>query len=290
MSAHLSPEAVLPEEASLADMESVEAALQMAPETKLAYGWINRRLKLRRQRDDLGLSRDAIRAAYRLDDDLQLDRELAELALAEDYLSGFLGQPGRYSLVADAELLFRGLAERLHALPDDLRRLWRLAGFAMIKGRAAVQGPMERYFPFAAPVPEHLPWLAVTGLAEAWGLPVAAEGAAEPPVTLEALAAAFADPARSDVLAPELFSLLERLRVEFEAHASPQRAITLLAKLRYTLARLAPERLSESQRLQVRSEAAAIQAQLAVLLGEPPSAVRPEKGFGARLGALFGGR
>ena len=41
--------AVLPADVTAAEIEGAEAALQMAPETKLAYGWINRRLKLRRQ-------------------------------------------------------------------------------------------------------------------------------------------------------------------------------------------------------------------------------------------------
>ena len=286
--------AMLPADADLADMEAVEAALQMAPETKLAYGWINRRLKMRRQSRDLGLSSQAIGAAYRLEDDSQLARELGELALADDYLDGFLGQAGRYSLVADAEPLFSGLAERLAALPEDLRRSWRLAGFAMIHGRAAVQGPLERHFPFAKPVPEHMPAWALRSFAEARGL--LASGADKEssgdldPAVQDALAAIFADPGRSDAIAPELFALMERLRVEFQEQSNPQRALTLLAKLRYTLARLEPERMSEAQKRQVRSEAAAIQAQMTLLLGDsiPPAAA--DTGLAGRVARLFGGR
>ena len=286
--------AVLPEDADLADLESVEAALQMAPETKLAYGWINRRLKMRRQREDLRLSPQAIAAAYRLEDDSQLERELGELALVDDYLDNFLGQSGRYSLVADGESLFSGLHERLAALPDELRRPWRLAGFSMINGRAAVQGPLEHHFPFAKPVPEHLPALALRSFAEARGLLRSAgdhdEARALEPALQDGLAAIFADPGRSEVLAPELFALMERLRVEFQEQANPQRALTLLAKLRYTLARLEPERLSESQKRQVRSETAAIQAQMKFLLGDiGPTAANP-LGFVSRVARLFGGR
>ncbi len=284
--------AVLPADLGVEDMESVEAALQMAPETKLAYGWINRRLKLRRQRDELGLAEDAIRAAYRLQDPSQLERELSQLALAEDYLGHYARQPGRYSLVADAELLFVGLEARLAALPADLQGLWRLAGFAMIHGRAAVQGPLERHFPFAKPVPEHMPAWALGAFAEAHDLAPTAlgepGGQALDPGSRAALAAIFADPGQGDVLAPELFALMERLRVEFQALSTPERALTLLGKLRYTLARLDPERLDEAQKRQVRSEAAAIQAQMLVLLGEP--VLVPGAGLAVRVARLFSGR
>ncbi len=127
--------AVLPADAGSVDLDAIEAALQMAPETKLAYGWINRRLKLRRQRDDLKLPLQTILDAYRMPGPIQLDREIEELALAEDYLADYCDAPGLYSLVGQAEALFVGLRERLAALPDELRPLWRLAGFAMINGR-----------------------------------------------------------------------------------------------------------------------------------------------------------
>lgn len=278
--------AVLPEGAGVADMEAVEAALQMAPETKLAYGWLNRRLKLRRQRDELGLDAAAIKAAYRLEDVSQLERELVELALAEDYLAAFAGRPGRYSLIADAEALFSGLAQQLAGLSEGLRPFWRLAGFAMIHGRAAVQGPLERHFPFARPVPDHLPALAIQGLAEERGL-----SAQDDPQALQArLRALVADPGQSAELAPELFALMERLRVEYQSQTTPERALTLLSKLRYTLARLEPERLSDAQRRQVRSEAAAIQAQMGVLLGDPAPVAPPAAGLAERVARLIGGR
>ncbi len=110
------------------------------------------------------------------------------------------------------------------------------------------------------------------------------------PAVQDALAAIFADPGGSDVLAPELFALMERLRVEFQEQSNPQRALTLLAKLRYTLARLEPERMSEAQKRQVRSEAAAIQAQMTLLLGDsiPPAAA--DTGLAGRVARLFGGR
>ena len=285
--------AVLPADATSNDLEAVEAALQMAPETKLAYGWINRRLKLRRQRDELGLPLEAICEASRLAGPPQLDREIAELALAEDYLADYCAQPGRYSLVGDAERLFVGLRERLELLPEELRDLWREAAFMLIHGRAYVKGPLDRHFPFAAPVPDHLPAWAMRRLAEERELvatgPGRDEAAALDPETRQDLLAAFADRSRSPVLAPALFGLTERLRAEFHEEHNPVRMLKLLEKLRQTMGDLAPEQLDDQQRRRLRSQVAAVQAQMGVLLGEAPSP-RNRRALAVRLTRLFTGR
>jgi hypothetical protein len=264
--------AMLPAEAGAADLEFVEAALQMAPETKLAYGWIGRRLKMRRQRDELNLPLESMCESYRLEDAAAIDREIQDLALAEDYLDSYRGEPGHYSLIDDAEALFVGLRECLSVLPVPLRRLWRLAGFAMIDGRAQVQGPMDRQFPFAPPAPEHLPASALRALAEDHDL-LAASGAGGEPAALspqaeEKLAAVLADRSRSGELAPELYRLMERLRAEHQDQRLPKRVIKQLERVRESLSRLEPDRFSGREGRQLRSELAAIQAQAAYLLGE----------------------
>ncbi len=285
--------AVLPADATSNDLEAVEAALQMAPETKLAYGWINRRLKLRRQRDELGLPVEAICEASRLAGPPQLDREIAELALAEAYLANYCAQPGRYSLVGDAERLFVGLRERLELLPEALRDLWREAAFMLIHGRAYVKGPLDRHFPFAAPVPDHLPAWAMRRLAEERELvatgPGRDEAAALGPETEQDLLAAFADRSRSPVLAPALFGLTERLRAEFHEEHNPVRMLKLLEKLRQTMGDLAPEQLDEQQRRRLRSQVAAVQAQMQVLLGASEASPR-RTAVGARLARFLGVR
>ena len=282
--------AVLPADVTAAEIEAAEAALQMAPETKLAYGWINRRLKLRRQRHDMGLSDEAIQRAYRFADPSKIDTELGELALAEAYLQRFCRAPGHYSRVADAELLFVGLYARLQVLPPSLAELWKMAGMAMIHGRAAIQGPFDRQFPFAEPVPGQMPLLAMRRYAEEQGL-VATGGADDETLdkkVREALVLIFADPGRSTALAPELYSLMERLRAELQDLSSPARALQLLQKLRDTLIHLDPERLTATQRRQMKSELAAIQAKTAVLLGDAESSpARPRRGA---LSRLFGGK
>ena len=275
--------AVLPSDITAAEIEAAEAALQMAPETKLAYGWINRRLKLRRQRQDLGLSDAEIQRAYRLADAGRIEVELGELDLAEDYLGRFLRAPGAYSLIADAEPLFVGLNAQLRRMAPSLAELWKLAGMAMICGRAAIQGPFDRQFPFADPIPGQLPLLAMRRLAEEHGLAGPAGGEdslALDKAAREQVALILSDPARSEHLAGELHALMERIRAELQDLSSPARALQLLQKLRDTLARVDPERLTPAQRRQMQSEVAAIQAKSAVLFGEAPA---PRSGGLSRL-------
>lgn len=263
--------AMLPGEAIAADLEFVEAALQMAPETKLAYGWIGRRLKMRRQRDELELPLETMCESYRVEDAAAIDCEIQELALAEDYLDSYRGEPKHYSLVADAEALFVGLRERLSLLSGPVGRLWRIAGFAMIDGRAKVQGPMDRQFPFAPPAPPHLPASALNAFAEDHDLLAPAEtddSAAIGSQTEAKLAVVLGDRSRSGELAPALYRLMERLRAEHQDQRLPKRVIKQLEKVRESLSRLEPDRFSGHEGRQLRSELAAIQAQAAYLLGE----------------------
>lgn len=275
--------AVLPAGVTAAEIEAAEAALQMAPETKLAYGWINRRLKLRRQRQELGLSEEEIVRAYRLADPGRIEVELGELALAEDYLASFAGAPGRYSLIADAELLFVGLHANLQALPPELAQPWKLAGFAMICGREAVSGPMDRHFPFAAPMPAQMPTMALRRYAEEQGLTPAGGGGPLDPGALRAAEALLSDAARGSALATQLYDLMERIRAEFQDLVSPVRAIHLLEKLRDTLAHVEPGALSVDQRKRISSEAAIISARISVLLGAKKDSAKLGGGGLARL-------
>ena len=278
--------AVLPANVTAAEIEAAEAALQMAPETKLAYGWINRRLKLRRQRQELGLSDQEIQSAYRLADAGRIEVELGELSLAEEYLERFAGAPHAYSLIADAEKLFVGLHAQLSHMAPSQAELWKLAGMTMILGRTGIAGPFDRQFPFADPVPGRLPLLTIRRLAEEHGLdPPEGDDEAAPldKATREQLAAILSDPARADHMAGELHFLMERVRAQLQDLTSPARALQLLQKLRDTLAMMDPERLTPGQRKHMQSEVAAILAKSAVLFGDEQG-----RAAASRLSALGG--
>ena len=150
--------AVLPAEATPADIEMIEAILQMAPETKLAYGWIDRRLKLRFQLDVLELPAADIVEHYRLSDASQIERELTELKLAEEYLNDFLRTPQAYAAIDWAEEPFEQLAQRLEFYAEPTNRaVFQLVGFCLIQAATTDEKlrPL-RTFPFVPPQPGYL--------------------------------------------------------------------------------------------------------------------------------------
>ena len=266
--------AVLPDDVAPADLDFVEAALQMAPETKLGYGWVNRRLKMRRQRDELALPEDWIVEAYQLEGPEQLAREIDELALAERYLAEWCETPGDYARIDDAETLFAGLAAQLAAPPKGQRGLWRIIGFALIAARGQLHTAPGRSFPFVDPDPRHLPGAALRRFGEEQGLLESAgeEGRDTPPDRdARARLRAVFETAEGRVAALDaLLSAMAAVQEEHRERAKPGIALRRIQQLRRRLDQLAPERLDPRQQRQLRSEVAAIQAQAAYLLGESP--------------------
>lgn len=264
--------ALLPDGTKAREVEYVEASLQMAPETKLAYGWIDRRLKLRKQRDVLRLPVDEIMAAYRIDEAGQIDRELAELALAEDYLRSFRGEPAHYSAIADAGELFIGLREQLGGLPEDKTLFWRNAGFAMIEGRTPdLQKRLAQLFPFAAPVAPEIPGAAQIRLAqrlEVDGANDLADEGALAPRAAEDLFAIVQDRRRSRAIAKLIADIVDELRLEHSERNAPERMLQKVRQAGKLIARLQPHRLSPAQRRTLSVELAALMAHGHFLLGE----------------------
>jgi len=141
---------LLPEDATPIDLELVEADRQLAPNTKLAYGWIDRRLKLRYHKFNLGIEEKLICDTYKLKSLGQLHTELEELELAEQFLEEYLERPHDYLLVEDTELYFIGLHKQLVNIKDELiKQIWKLIGFAMIKEATTLKIEPGNYFPIA---------------------------------------------------------------------------------------------------------------------------------------------
>ncbi|MCC5970164.1 MAG: hypothetical protein JJU15_09450 [Pararhodobacter sp.] len=264
--------AVLPPDCSAADIDYIEAALQMVPETKLRYGWVNRRLKLRRQLETLKLPRDWVLSAYQISEPEQLERELAELTLAEAFLSERQGEPGHYAAIADAEPLFVALNEQLPPVPPRLRPVWQSIGFAMIAARATLGSALGGVFPFEQPAPKHLPSLALRRFAQEKlhvdDAPLDGETPASAAL-LEDLRSFFDGCSEEDDGA--LRDLIEVMRILREEQREAEKPAVMLQRMRRTrqqMDRLSPERLTQEQRNALRSEVAAIQAQANYLLGE----------------------
>ena len=260
--------AVLPPEVERADLEFIEAALQMAPETKLAYGWLDRRLKLREQREQLGLADAWIVEAYRMDEPEQVERELAELALAEAYLAEVCGTPSRYSAIGDAEALFCGLAGQLTTLPRRLARPWRGLGLLLIDQRAKLDPSLAKHFPFAEPISAELAPLVLTRLAQEWGLEETdgEEGhRLRKPVLQELNSLALSGQPR-ERLAAQVQDQLDAARLQLRQDRIPQRLTQNLRQVRRQVEKLDLSRLEGREAQRLRGELAALFAEARPLL------------------------
>jgi hypothetical protein len=281
--------AVLPVDASPEDIEYVEAALQLAPETKLAYSWINRRLKLRRQRFDLSLPVSRILESYRLESQADLDRELSELAMAEDYLENTLGRPGHYALIEDSEKLFSGLHSNLCQLPENDRCLWRLAGFDMILARDKIDADLCAYFPFAAPKPAHIPVRVLFRLAAEEELLSEQQLKQEsdlPESTRRQLAAVLFRTAEAPRLTRIILDILDHLQIEHREQNAPKRTLKRIQQARQLIENLEPETLTSNQRARIGSELSAIVYHGRRLLEGDPSTPPLVGGFAERAKGL----
>ena len=252
--------AVLPAEATPADIEMIEAILQMAPETKLAYGWIDRRLKLRFQRDVLELPAADIVENYRLSDASQIEREVNELKLAEEYLSDFLRTPDAYAAIEWAEEPFEQLTQRLESYVDPtVCAVVQLVGFCLI---AAAAGNEElrplRTFPFVPPQPGYLQNLLQHRLGSELNLwPVRSdETSFDAPKTndrlklIEALSASEHAAERASLILKITTDIVD----EFKSAPNPQFIVQRLRQITRMAAHIDLRQLTANQREQIAQE------------------------------------
>jgi hypothetical protein len=125
--------AILPAEATIEDIEEIESELQEIPETKLEYDWISRRLKLRYRRDVLRFSSDRLVKMYRFKGKEDVNRELQQLQLAEEYLDIYLKKPGEYELVEQSEEIVRQLQAALENKTPEMAEMSKLVAFPLMK-------------------------------------------------------------------------------------------------------------------------------------------------------------
>jgi hypothetical protein len=256
--------AVLPAETAAAEVEFIEAALQMAPSLRLEYGWINRRLKLRQHARDL--DRAAIVEAYGFKDPAAVDAELAELELAERYLD-WIGEAGHYDRVAGDEVAFVALARQLGGLRDDaLAALWRTLGFAMLRAASELDAEILHYFPFAeARPPAVRQWVPRTLAEERELVPRQAigENRALDAKTAAVLGRALDDPATALATARTVVTLTDTLKGDPERLLGASRVLQQLRAARKTLEAQEGDPLTPAQRRQVRAELASLEVYLA---------------------------
>ncbi|HEY3974113.1 MAG TPA: hypothetical protein VGM18_13990 [Candidatus Sulfotelmatobacter sp.] len=130
---------VLPSNATFPDLEEIESELQEIPETKLEYDWISRKLKLRRRRDHHKIPPDKLRKMYRFKSQKDINREIEQLELAEDYLERYLKRPREYEAVDKSEQMFKQLQQALENKSGEIEELSRLIAYPLVKEARGLQ-------------------------------------------------------------------------------------------------------------------------------------------------------
>lgn len=277
--------AVLPGDALPQDIEYVEAALQLAPETKLAYSWINRRLKLRRQKNELKLPVPQLLKSYRLQAVKEVDCELEELKLAETYLQDFCGEPMQYAEILDAEELFVKLNATLNQIAVAKRALWQLLGFAMIFSRNELKVKLVGYFPFTPPLPAFAPDLALFELARSEGILQEEQSRDADPLPARAeklLSGLLRQRGDAERLSQETINILDQIRIDHNKNETPQIMLRNIQNARRLAERIEAGVLTKQQKAELGSELAAFTHHSKRLLetgagAPPPLSVRQRK-------------
>lgn len=258
--------AVLPADISRDKLEYIEAALQMAPELKLSYSWINRRLKLRQHVADL--DREKVAKAYRFQDAEAVDVELEQLALAEEYLA-WRGTPGAFGRVERQEDRFVQLTAQLRGLKaDHMIGLWKHIGFALISASDDLERAIDHYYPFTPPVPGAIVQWVPRAMASELGL-------AEPqpagqvqhvkPDLAQQLRAHIDDPERATRTARSVMGLVDTLKSNESAYLGPQRVVHHLRMARDAIEALGPDNIPERQTRRIEAEMAALRQHVTAL-------------------------
>ncbi|HAW47636.1 MAG TPA: hypothetical protein DCX34_10415 [Roseovarius sp.] len=219
---------ILPATATAEDLELLEAELQMTPETKLDYGWVERRLKLRRHAEQLKIPRKRIKETYRFKREEDINTELAQLSLAEEYLEHYLSKPRAYRFVAHSEQLFKNLEEALRGKSGEEAELRRALGFMLAKEAGNLGARVYNFNPIFARDFEKV----ATRFAEEEGIELADPtepsetsdgdddddplgGLSDAPSTKYApLKPIFGDASKSEEVAPKIVDIYESIRDE----------------------------------------------------------------------------
>lgn len=136
--------AVLPSDATLADVIDVEAALQAKQETKLEYDWVGDAQLMKAMVLQHGGTSEVAKRLNRSDKEIR--NTIQALAEADIYLKEWVGAPGQYSRVRDeAEQLFKDLPKRLEGKDAALQQASRVIAWSLFENRDRLTGRLYNY-------------------------------------------------------------------------------------------------------------------------------------------------
>lgn len=137
---------VLPTSASDKEIKEIEVRLQMQPETKLAYTWVNEALTIKDLMQS-GFTREEITRDMRKDI-REVLAMLQALGHAEVYLKDWKGQPEDYELVERGKQLFGDMARDLKDKVGEHLEVSRRIGF-LIQDNSSSLGTRAYAFNFS---------------------------------------------------------------------------------------------------------------------------------------------
>jgi ParB-like chromosome segregation protein Spo0J len=137
---------VLPASASDKEIKEIEVRLQMQPETKLAYTWVNEALTIKDLMQS-GFTREEITRDMRKDT-REVMAVLQALGHAEVYLKDWKGQPEDYELVERGKQLFGDMARDLKDKVGEHLEVSRRIGF-LIQDNSSRLGTRAYAFNFS---------------------------------------------------------------------------------------------------------------------------------------------
>lgn len=122
--------AVLPASVTPEEIREIEVRLQMRPETKLPYGWIDESIAIQE------MIRGGKKADYVADLMKKKKKDVERMARAltevDIYLKEWLREPGEYQLVEDAEQFFNDLAKAVDGIEGDTLEAKRRIAWALV--------------------------------------------------------------------------------------------------------------------------------------------------------------
>lgn len=122
--------AVLPENVTSREVIEIEVRLQMRPETKLPYSWVNESIAIKELQEN-GLQADYV-ANLMKKRKKTIEMSLRALNEADIYLKEWLKKPGEYQHVENSEQFFKDLANATLGKESDLLEVSRRIGWTLL--------------------------------------------------------------------------------------------------------------------------------------------------------------
>jgi len=163
------------------------------------------------------------------------------------------------------------LQAQLSGLPDSQVKPWRAIGLLLIKERKHLAPTMDRQFPFEAPITDAMPQLVLQRLAEGLDLSKNVEASKQRPRLGRKITEKVMTTQEPTALARTVETLVEDVRQQLKQERVPHRVLHHLQASKRLLEKLTPDQVNETERFELKAEAAAIKGRLDLLLDEKPS-------------------